>query len=243
MSQEKSMDTQKQPKPVWGMVVDVERCIGCHACSVACKVENSVSLGNFRTKVYYYDHEGKNAIGRTALKRAFLPTLCMHCEDAPCLKACPTTSISRGQDGVVRIDSSTCDSSGDCISACPYGAIHIDPLSKVADKCDWCSHRLEVGMEPACVEVCPAEVFTFGDLNDPKSRVSQMRASKASELTVLKPQEGAKPGVKYRGIGTVAPREMENKLPKGRNHDPFTYEVDTWSQLRSDYGTAAAGKA
>jgi len=131
------------------MALDLERCIGCHACSVACKVENSVSLGNFRTKVYYYDHHGKNAVGKPTYKRAFMPTLCMHCEDAPCLKACPTNSISRGADGVVRIDSNTCDSSKDCIAACPYGAIHIDPIADVADKCDWCSHRLEVGMQPA----------------------------------------------------------------------------------------------
>lgn len=231
------MSDTKKPKRVYGMAIDVERCIGCHACSVACKVENSVSLGNFRTKVYYYDHQGKNTVGQPAWKRAFMPTLCMHCEDAPCIKACPTTSISRGADGVVRIDTATCDNSGDCIKACPYGAIHTDPVAQVADKCDWCSHRLEVGMQPACVEVCPGEVFAFGDLNDPQSAVSQKLARQGTQMTVLKPEEKTKPSVKYRGIGSVVPREIEKKLPKGRNHDPFTYEVDTWSQLRSDYGT------
>lgn len=232
MSQDQSAGT-----PKWGMTVDVERCIGCHACSVACKVENSVSLGHFRTKVYYYDHKGRNTAGRISLQRSFLPTLCMHCEDAPCIKACPTSSISRGEDGVVRIDTSTCDNSKDCIAACPYGAIHTDPVAQVADKCDWCSHRLEIGMQPACVEVCPAEVFSFGDLSDPNSPVSRRNASAGAQLTVLKPEENTKPGVKYRGIGTVVPREMEKKLPHGRNHDPFTYEVDTWAQLQSDYGT------
>jgi tetrathionate reductase subunit B len=226
----------KKP-PKWGMAIDLERCVGCHACSVACKVENSVSLGNFRTKVYYYDHHGKDAVGKPTYKRAFMPTLCMHCEDAPCLKACPTNSISRGADGVVRIDPNTCDSSKDCIAACPYGAIHTDPVADVADKCDWCSHRLEVGMQPACVEVCPAEVYAFGDLNDPNSKVSQMHAKHGSQLTVLKPEQGTKPSVKYRGIGSVVPREIENKLPKGRNHDPFTYEIDAWAELKSDYGT------
>lgn len=223
--------------PKWGMVLDLERCIGCHACSVACKVENSVSLGHFRTKVYYYDHHGRNAVGKPAMQRAFLPSLCMHCEDAPCLKACPTNSIARGADGVVRIDTTTCDSSKDCIAACPYGAIHTDPVADVADKCDWCSHRLEVGMDPACVEVCPAEVYAFGDLNDPASKVSQIYRRRGAELSVLKPEEGTKPGTHYRGLGGVVPREIENKIPKGRNHDPFTYEIDTWAELRADYGS------
>jgi tetrathionate reductase subunit B len=225
--------------PKWGMAIDLERCIGCHACSVACKVENSVSLGNFRTKVYYYDHHGKNVVGKPAMQRAFLPTLCMHCEDAPCLKACPTNSISRDADGVVRIDTASCDNSQDCIAACPYGAIHTDPVAQVADKCDWCSHRLEADMQPACVEVCPSEVYVFGDLNDPASKISQFQQRHRKELAVLKPEEGTRPSVQYRGIGAVVPREIERKLPKGRNHDPFTYEIDTWAELKSDYGTGS----
>jgi tetrathionate reductase subunit B len=225
--------------PEWRLAIDTQRCIGCHACSVACKVENSVSLGGFRTKVYYHDYVGADSVGKQTLKRAFLPSLCMHCEDAPCLKACPTQSISQGADGVVRINASTCDQSGACVAACPYGAIHIDPVAKVADICDLCSHRLEVGMVPACVEVCPSEAFVFGDLNDPGSKISRFKASHASELSVLKPAEGARPRVQYRGIGTVVPREAEKKIPKGRNHDPFTYEIDTWAELKSDYGTVA----
>ena len=229
--------TDARTSPRWGLAIDTERCIGCHACSVACKVENSVYLGMFRTKVYYHDFRGKNAVGKDTLRRAFLPTLCMQCEDAPCLKACPTESIRRDADGVVRIDASTCDRSRDCIAACPYGAIHIDPVAQVADKCDLCSHRLEAGMQPACVEACPTEVFAFGDLNAPDSAIRRMQAKHGAELTVLKPEEGARPMVKYRGIGSVVPRTVERKLPKGRNHDPFTYEIDTWAELRADYGT------
>ena len=225
------------PAVQWGLAIDTERCIGCHACSVACKVENSVHLGMFRTKVYYHDFKGPNATGKTALRRAFLPTLCMQCEDAPCLTACPTESISRDADGVVRIDAALCDRSRDCIRACPYGAIHIDPVAQVAAKCDLCSHRLDVGMQQACVEACPTEVFAFGNVNDPASPVSLFRSRHKTELTVLKPQENTRPAVHYRGIGTVVPRAMENKLPKGRNHDPFTYEIDTWAELRADYGT------
>ncbi|WP_323143709.1 4Fe-4S dicluster domain-containing protein [Massilia phyllosphaerae] len=232
-----SQSAPRQTVPRWGMAVDTERCIGCHACSVACKVENAVYLGMFRTKVYYHDFHGRDAVGKNTLKRAFLPTLCMHCEDAPCLKACPTEAIRRDADGVVRIDADTCDRSRDCIAACPYGAIHIDPVAQVADKCDLCSHRLDAGLQPACVEACPTEVFAFGDLGDPDSPISRFNAKYARELTVLKPEEGARPMVQYRGIGKVVPRAVERKLPKGRNHDPFTYEIDTWAELRADYGT------
>lgn len=238
------MSSQTIPSPAdirWGLAIDTERCIGCHACSVACKVENSVYLGTFRTKVYYHDFRGKDAAGKSAMRRAFLPTLCMQCVDAPCLKACPTESIRRDADGVVRIDTATCDRSRDCIDACPYGAIHIDPVAQVADKCDLCSHRLEAGMQPACVEACPTEVLVFGDENDPASAISRFRARHQSELTVLKREENTLPAVQYRGIGSVVPRAMERKLPKGRNHDPLTYEIDTWAELRADYGTPTGG--
>ena len=97
--------------PRWKMAVDVERCIGCHACSVACKVENNVPLGRFRTKVYYLD-QGKFP----KVTRAFLPTLCRQCEDAPCLKACPHSAIGRGNDGIIRVDADKCEHDGACAS-------------------------------------------------------------------------------------------------------------------------------
>ena len=100
-------------------------------------------------------------------------------------------------------------------------------------------------MQPACVEACPADVFAFGDLNDPGSAIRRFQAKHGNELVALKPQEGTRSAVHYRGIGTVVPRAVENKLPKGRNHDPFTYEIDTWAELRADYGTVggnATGK-
>lgn len=225
------------------MALDLERCIGCHACSVACKVENDVPLGNFRTKVYYYDFVSTNPFNRKeTMKRAFLPTLCMQCEDAPCLSACEQDAITRGADNIVRIDEGKCDNDRACIKACPYGAIYLDPVSKIADKCDFCSHRLDADMLPACVEVCPADVFAFGDLNDPASAVSVFHNKHRKELSVLKPEEKTRPVVHYRGIGTVAPRAMEKKIPKGHNHDPFSYEIDTWEQLRSQFARSTVRK-
>ncbi|MGV7211330.1 4Fe-4S dicluster domain-containing protein [Oxalobacteraceae bacterium A2-2] len=223
--------------PRWGMALDLERCIGCHACSVACKVENSVSLGHFRTKVYYYDYPALNPYNhKPTTRRAFLPALCMQCADAPCLEACPNDAIERGPDGVLRILESECDRSRDCIKACPYGAIHIDPVAQIADKCDFCSHRLDAGMEPACVEACPGGVFAFGDLNVPDSPVSTFLARSRGQLSVLKPEEKTLPQVQYRGLGGVVPREMERKLPKGRNHEPESYEADTWTRLPAGKG-------
>ena len=211
--------------PQWKLAVDVERCIGCHACSVACKVENNVPLGRFRTKVYYWEH-GKFP----KVTRNFLPTLCMQCEDAPCLKACPTKAIIRKTDGIVRVDPDLCDHENKCSDACPYGAIGCDE-NDIADKCDFCSHRLEAGMDPACVETCPADVFHFGDANEPASKYSMFMKRFGSETKVLKPEEKTKPSVAYRGH-TV---EMEKKIPKGRVHDPYSYEIETWAQLEAEF--------
>ena len=209
----------------WKLAVDVERCIGCHACSVACKVENNVPLARFRTKVYYWDH-GKFP----KVKRNFLPTLCMQCEDAPCLKSCDNKAIERGADGIVRVIADRCDHLGSCEAACPYGAIGCDE-NDVADKCDFCSHRLEVGMEPACVETCPAEVFYFGDANDPKSPYSMYMAKHGAKTSVLKAEEKTRPRVTYAGHT----KEMEQKIPKGRVHDPYSYEIETWTSLEAQF--------
>ena len=209
----------------WKMALDVERCIGCHACSVACKDENKVPLGRFRTKVYYYD-QGKFP----KVTRNFLPTLCMQCEDTPCLKACTNDAIQRGADGIVRVIADKCDHLGACEAACPYGAIGCDD-NDVADKCDFCSHRLDANMEPACVETCPADVFHFGDANDPSSPYSQFMVKNKGLTSVLKPEEKTIPSVDYKGHN----KDMEAKIPKGKVHDPYSYEIETWTSLDSTF--------
>ncbi|REC95160.1 4Fe-4S dicluster domain-containing protein [Kushneria indalinina] len=211
--------------PHWQMAVDLERCIGCHACSVACKVENDIELGVFRTRVLYHDHGAF-----PATRRSFLPTLCMQCADAPCMTACPSGAIRRSDDGIVHIDPDTCDKWESCIGACPYGALHIDPVQGIANKCDFCSHRLEQSMAPACVEACPADVLIFGDINDDQSPVSRFYQRYDSELNGLRVERGTQPQVRYRGIGTVVPQAAVDRLPDGRPHDPLDYEIDRWAE-------------
>src|SRR5258708_1010520 len=141
------------------MAVDLERCIGCHACSVACRT----------------DH-GTGAFPHT--RRGFLPALRMQCADAPCFAACPS------DDGVVQIDVHNCVACGECIKACPYGAPYLHSVREIADKCDFCHHRLNQGMLPACVEVCPTDVLVVGDANDPSSPILRVCDRHRDHLTV-----------------------------------------------------------
>lgn len=173
-----------------GMLVDLRTCIGCHACSVACKSEFDVPLGVFRDTVKY-----KEAGSYPQAMRHFIPVLCNQCEDAPCLQACPTGAILRQPNGEVVINKEDCNGNRFCLSACPYGAIYIDPYEQVAQKCTFCEHRTAEGMEPACVEACPTHCRIFGDLDDPESTIAQKIA--ANEVAVWKEEAGTKPKVFY----------------------------------------------
>lgn len=174
-----------------GMVVDLERCIGCHACSVSCKTEHGVPLGGFRTRVRWLERPDQPTM-------AFLPLLCMQCQDAPCLDACPTEALSKAEDGRVVIDEERCCGNKACIAACPYGAIYLDPQTDVADKCDFCTHRTEVGLDPACVNACPTTALRFGDLDDPDDPVARYAAER--EAQPFKEDAGTRPSVLFVGL-------------------------------------------
>lgn len=172
-----------------GMLIDLHTCIGCHACSVACKAEFDVPLGVFRDTVIYVE-DGVHP----AVTRHFIPVLCNHCEDAPCLDACPTDAITRLADGQVVIEEGDCNLNRFCMGACPYGAIYEDPDRGVAQKCTFCAHRTDVGLQPACVDACPTGCRVFGDLDDPGSEIAQRSAG---GTTVWKPAESTAPRVLY----------------------------------------------
>jgi len=174
----------------YGFVIDNRMCIGCHACSTACKSENEVPLGVYRTWVKTTE---TGAYPDT--QRHFQVTRCNHCSNPPCVRICPTEAMYQRSDGIVEFDSDACIGCKACMQACPYDAIHIDPVSKTAAKCHFCSHRTEIGLEPACVVVCPEHAIISGDMNDPNSEISRVLAKE--KTTVRKPEQGTSPKVFY----------------------------------------------
>lgn len=174
-----------------GFVLDMTRCIGCHACTVACKSENDVPLGDFRTWVKYTE-EGHFP----EVKRSFTVLRCNQCTDAPCITICPVTALDKRTDGIVDIDHDICIGCKACMQGCPYDAIYLNEESGTAQKCHFCAHRVEQGLAPACAVVCPTEAIVPGDFHDPNSRVSSMAHD--FDLKVRKPEAGTKPNVMYR---------------------------------------------
>jgi len=172
------------------MVIDLDKCTGCHACSVSCKAEFNVPLGVWRSWVKINE---KGAYPNTG--RFFLPRLCNHCDNPPCKKVCPSGATSQREDGIVKIDENKCVGCKLCIAACPYESRFSHPEKKIADKCDFCMHRVDKGIVPSCVNTCPAKARVFGDLNDSQSEVSKLLARKA--VQVLKPELNTDPYVFY----------------------------------------------
>lgn len=195
-----------------GMIIDLARCVGCDACTVACQAENGTPPGILYAPVY------RKEVGKfPQAKVVFLPVLCMHCAAAPCLRACPTGAIhKRAQDGIVLVDRHKCCGSKACIAACPYGALHfyqeksgvygkeLTPPEErgqaafttgTVQKCTFCVHRVDLGLEPACVITCPTHCRIFGDLDDPQSEVS--RLSRQRNAVALRADAGTDPSVRY----------------------------------------------
>jgi Fe-S-cluster-containing dehydrogenase component/formate-dependent nitrite reductase membrane component NrfD len=194
--------------PKWAKVVDHTRCIGCHACTTACKSENEVPLSVTRTYVKYVDTGTFPQV-----RRSFQVTRCNQCEDAPCVAACPTAAMHRRPDGIVDFDKSICIGCKACIAACPYDAIFINPRDHSAEKCNFCAHRLDVGLEPACVVVCPTQALLVGDMNDPLSAVSEIIHRDA--VAVRRPEKATRPKLFYRGADQATLDPLAARRPDG----------------------------
>ncbi|GMQ86504.1 MAG: polysulfide reductase NrfD [Acidimicrobiia bacterium] len=177
----------------YGFIIDQDSCIGCHACTVACKTEHQVPLGVNRTWVKYIE---KGAWPDTG--RFFSVMRCNHCTDAPCVEICPTTALFKRDDGIVDFDTDRCIGCKSCMQACPYDALYIDPGEHTAQKCNYCVHRIEVGLEPACVVVCPTEAIIAGDLDDATTKIATWVAGET--LYQRAPEQGTKPNLWYKGV-------------------------------------------
>ena len=156
----------------FAMVIDSSKCFNCRACIISCQLENDVLPGHSRNWI-------KTNFLETPLGMHFQPGNCMHCDDPTCVDACPTGATYKDPaDGIVKVREDLCIGCGSCIPACPYGARHRHPEKKIVDKCDYCEARRQSGKMPACVETCPTQARTFGNLNDPQSQASKLLKTK-----------------------------------------------------------------
>ena len=176
-------------KKRYAMAIDTRKCVGCSACVIACKEENGLPLADFRSWV-------------TTETRGTFPDLvmeirserCEHCSDAACVTNCPTGASFYGAGGVVLVDHDLCTGCKACIAACPYDARYIHP-DGYADKCTLCLHRVQKGLQPACVAACPTQSLTFGDVNDASSDIARLIRHRQSKQ--LKTDAGTKPNLYF----------------------------------------------
>ena len=147
-------------------------------------------LGVYRTWVKYTETGTFPDV-----RRRFQVTRCNHCVNPPCVRICPVSAMYQRDDGIVEFDPSICIGCKSCMQACPYDSIYLDPETNTAAKCHFCAHRLDVGLEPACVVVCPEHAILAGDLNDPQAEISQRLAT--AQASVRKPEQGTGPKLFY----------------------------------------------
>lgn len=211
----------------YGFIINNDTCIGCHACSTACKSENEVPLGVQRTWV-----KSVETGVYPNVRRSFQVTRCNHCSNPPCVRICPVTAMYQREDGIVEFDPDACIGCKACMQACPYDAIYIDPETHTAAKCHFCAHRVEVGLEPACVVVCPEHAIIAGDMDNPDTEIAKMLAE--NKVTVRKPEQGTAPKLYYIGGEDVAMH------PTATERTPTSF---AWADVLSLHGDAPGDHA
>ncbi|MEC9342842.1 MAG: 4Fe-4S dicluster domain-containing protein [Pseudomonadota bacterium] len=216
-----------------GLVIDLDICVGCHACAVSCKEWNTGGYGApladadaygdrpegvWLNRIHTFEVTPKDALAGGMAQIVHFPKSCLHCEDAPCVNVCPTgASYKRGEDGIVLVEEDKCIGCGLCAWACPYGAREMDPVENVMKKCTLCVDRIyndhieEEDRIPSCVRTCPAHARHFGDLGDPDSDVSKLVVGRGG--FDLMPEAGTRPVNRY-----LPPRPKTRPVAK---HDAF----------------------
>jgi tetrathionate reductase subunit B len=199
----------------YAYLIDATKCIGCGSCVRACKAENDVPDGFFRTWIerYLISPEGGTYVDSpnggldgflpaqpafTPTKAFFVPKMCNHCRETPCIQVCPVGASYRTKDGAVLVDPQRCIGCGYCVQACPFGSRYLSETTGTADKCTWCYHRITKGMQPACVDVCPTGTRQFGDLHNPQDPVRL--AIERERVAVLQPHLLTEPQCYYLGL-------------------------------------------
>lgn len=177
----------------FAIVTDLDRCTGCHACTVACAQENRLKPGAFWTHVHEVGPSGKFP----GLQMYFLPLACQHCRQPACVRVCPTGASHKRPDGIVLIDRAKCIGCQACQKACPYGIHYFDADSKKMQKCTLCAHLVDRGDKPACVKTCTTGARVFGDMDDPNSDVTKIVRAARSGAYRLMPEAGTKPSAAY----------------------------------------------
>jgi Fe-S-cluster-containing dehydrogenase component/formate-dependent nitrite reductase membrane component NrfD len=217
----------ESPAPMqWAKVIDHTRCIGCHACTTACKSENVVPVSVTRT---YVKHVDVGVFPQT--RRAHQVTRCNQCAHAPCVTACPTAAMFKRSDGIVDFDKEICIGCKACMAACPYDAIFINPEDHSAEKCNFCAHRIDVGLEPACVVVCPTQAILIGDMNDADSYVAQI--INRESVAVRRPEKETLPKLFYKGAHQATLDPLAARRPEGG--------LFMWSEQQSSSNTVVSG--
>ncbi len=199
----------------WVYVIDTTKCIGCGSCVRACRAENSVPEGMYRTWVERYEipvtgeafidspdggEHGFDPVtsGMNVGKGFFVPKMCNHCRETPCTQVCPVGASFTTRDGVVLVDAEHCIGCGYCVQACPFGSRFINPVTNTADKCTWCYHRITKGLTTACVEICPVGARQLGNRDDPDDPVNEILATR--RVQVLQPELLTRPQCYYLGL-------------------------------------------
>jgi len=208
----------------YGFIIDNRKCIGCHACTTACKSEHEVPVGVFRTWVKQVE---KGTFPNT--RRVFSVLRCNHCTDAPCVEICPVEALYTRPDGIVDFDKDRCIGCKSCMQACPYDALYIDPDTHTAAKCNYCAHRVDVGLEPACVVVCPEHAIISGDMDDPNSEISTTLSR--HQTTVRKPEKATIPNLFYIDGDEFSLRPTAAEQPEGNLWSAQTHGVGHFARV------------